>query len=188
MEFELFHESYKLGISQRRAEWFCRWCKEMSVSESVNTAVFEEGLGRMTYVTGALEYERAFLSPLYKLLTLHPRGSIRCIPSYVRFIPRYLASEVEKCRTYRCAVEMRDHMRARNRCLVLLRVDSKGRFLMYLRTGGHACTSDFAVGSTWASLSRSSRSTVMNPRLTDQRLQSRRQSRTTEETGRPSTS
>ena len=63
--FELFHKSYRLGVSQRRAEWICRWCKEMSTTESVNTAVFEEGLGRISDVAGALEYERASLSPLF---------------------------------------------------------------------------------------------------------------------------
>ena len=52
------------GISQRRAEWFCRWCKETAKAETVNTSSFEEGLGRTTYVAGALEYERALLSPL----------------------------------------------------------------------------------------------------------------------------
>ena len=39
---ELFHKSCRLGVSQRRAEWIYRWCKEMSTTESVNTAVFEE--------------------------------------------------------------------------------------------------------------------------------------------------
>ena len=31
---------------------------------------FQEGLGRITYVAGALEHERAFLSPLYKFLAV----------------------------------------------------------------------------------------------------------------------
>ena len=97
--------AYRLRVSQRRAEWICRWCKEMSTTESVNTAVFEEGWSRITHVAGALEYERAFLSPLCKFLTIPPRGGVRRIPSYVRFVLRYTASEIEKCRTYDCAVE-----------------------------------------------------------------------------------
>ena len=49
--FQLFHKSYRLGVSQRSAEWICRWCKE-------------EGSGRITYVARALEYEWALLGPL----------------------------------------------------------------------------------------------------------------------------
>ena len=42
---------------------------------------FEEGLGRVMYVVGALEYERPFLGPLYRFLILHPRGSVRRVPA-----------------------------------------------------------------------------------------------------------
>ena len=37
-------------------------------------ASFEEGLGRIMFVAGALEHERPFLGPLYKFLTMHPSG------------------------------------------------------------------------------------------------------------------
>ena len=46
-------------------------------------ASFEEGLGRIMFVAGALEHERPFLGPLYKFLTMHPRDSVRRVPSYV---------------------------------------------------------------------------------------------------------
>ena len=63
-------------------------------------------------MAGALEHERAFLSPLYKFLALHPRGSVRRVPGYVRFILKYLASEIAKCRHFDCVVELRDKMGA----------------------------------------------------------------------------
>ena len=47
------------------------------------------------YELGALEFERPFLGPLYILLTLHPRGAIRRVPSHVAFILRYSARQVE---------------------------------------------------------------------------------------------
>ena len=43
---------------------------------------------------------------------MHPRGSVRRILPYVRLVLKYIASEIEKCTTYDCAVEMRDHMKA----------------------------------------------------------------------------
>ena len=55
--FELLHQSRHLGISQRRAEWFVKWAREIGAAETVHMARFEEGLG-------ALELERPFLRPL----------------------------------------------------------------------------------------------------------------------------
>ena len=57
--FELLHRSYKVGLTSRRAEWFVRWTREVAGSRTVNMSSFEEGLGRVMYVAGALEYERA---------------------------------------------------------------------------------------------------------------------------------
>ena len=59
--FELIHRRHQLGISQRRAEWFIRWSRGVSSSEFVKMSTFEEGLGRIAYVAGALENERRFL-------------------------------------------------------------------------------------------------------------------------------
>ena len=44
------------------------------------------------YVVGALEFERAFLAPLYKFLTLLPRATVRRVPSRV-LILQYLADD-----------------------------------------------------------------------------------------------
>ena len=52
-------------------------------------ASFEEGLGRIMFVAGALEHERPFLGPLYRFISVHPKESIRRIPQYVKFILRY---------------------------------------------------------------------------------------------------
>ena len=105
--FELLHHTYHLGISERRAAWFVKWAEEVASSDSINTASFEEGLGRLMYVAGALEYERPFLSPLYSFLSLHPRGAVRKVPAYVKHFLRYLARQVSQSRHYNCATTMR---------------------------------------------------------------------------------
>ena len=103
--FELLHSSYQLGISQRRADWFVRWTRTTTEQKTVHMASFEEGLGRVMYVAGALEHERPFLAPLYKYMTIHPRHSVQVVPSYVSFFLRFLASQVEQKRHYSCAVQ-----------------------------------------------------------------------------------
>ena len=101
--FELLHRSHKIGLSSRRAEWFVRWTREVAASRTISMASFEEGLGRVMYVAGALEYERPFLAPLYKFLSLHPRGSVRRVPAYVSFFLNYLAKQIEECRHTSCS-------------------------------------------------------------------------------------
>ena len=75
--FELLHKTRQLGISQRRADWFRSWSSEVAGSSTVHMGSFEEGLGRVMFVAGALKYERPFLGPLCKFLALHPRDSKR---------------------------------------------------------------------------------------------------------------
>ena len=62
--FELLLRSRSIGISMRRAEWFARWTDKIASSPTIRTAAFEEGLGRIMFVAGALEHERPFLGPL----------------------------------------------------------------------------------------------------------------------------
>ena len=100
--FELLHRSCKVGLTSRRAEWFVRWTREVAGSRTVNMSSFEEGLGRVMYVAGALEYERPFLAPLYKFLSLHPRGSVRTVPAFVAFFLDFLATQIEECRHTSC--------------------------------------------------------------------------------------
>ena len=108
--FELLHRSQRLGISEHRAAWFVRWTKEVADSEHAHKTKFEEALGRIMYVAGALDYERPFLRPLYRLLALHPRNSTRRVPSYVAFILSYLSAQISKTRHCECAREMRSTM------------------------------------------------------------------------------
>ena len=100
--FELLLRSRCVGISARRAEWFVRWAESVAGSATIHMGTFEEELGRIMFVAGALEHERPFLAPLYKFLTMHPRGSIRRVPPYVAFILKYLAREVSSKRHYDC--------------------------------------------------------------------------------------
>ena len=104
--FELLHSTHHLGISQRRAEWFTKWAREVADSDQVHMGRFEEGRGRIMFVVGALELERPFLGPLYRFMSLHPRSSVRKVPPYVRFFLRHLADRVSGSRHYNCAVSM----------------------------------------------------------------------------------
>ena len=104
--FELLHHSRQLGISQRRAEWFMGWTSDVSASRTIHMRSFEEGLGRVMYVAGALEYERPFLGPLYKFMSLHPRDSVQPVPAYVSFFLRHLSDQLKNSRHYDCSAKL----------------------------------------------------------------------------------
>ena len=104
--FELLHSCSCLGISQRRADWFVKRSLEVASSTYVNMSRFEEGLGRIMFVAGALEYEKPCMGPLYRFLSLHPRGSIRRVPAYVTFILKYLAHQVSQTRYFPCSMNI----------------------------------------------------------------------------------
>ena len=95
-----------IGLSERRAQWFQRWTRETANAGYVHMSAFEEGLGRVMNEAGALEFERRFLFPLYRFLTLHPRGSVRRLPAYVVFILRYLADRIQESCHYDCAAQL----------------------------------------------------------------------------------
>ena len=58
--FELLLRSRCVGISARRAEWFVCWTETVAGSATIHMGTFEEGLGRIMFVAGALEHERPF--------------------------------------------------------------------------------------------------------------------------------
>ena len=100
--FELLLESHKIGIAQRRAEWFVRWTAEIAAASTVHIKAFEEGLDRIMFVVGAVEHERPFVGPLYKFLSLHPRSAVRHVPPNVAFILEFLSRSVMNDRHCDC--------------------------------------------------------------------------------------
>ena len=51
-----------MGRVRALPQHFIKWAKEVANSDTVNTTNFQEGLCRLTYVAGALEHERPYLS------------------------------------------------------------------------------------------------------------------------------
>ena len=85
--------SRSIGISARRAEWFTRWTQKIATAPTVHMASFEEGLGRIMFVAGALEHGRPFLGPLYKFISIHPselgqKNPVVCIFHLAIFVLR----------------------------------------------------------------------------------------------------
>ena len=104
MGYELTLAELRLGISASRARWLVVWFRGMVRDKVAHVGRFSEGLGRATFVFGALDLERPFLAPLYTFVSLHPLDSIRALPLFALMVMTYLADRLEERRAYPCAV------------------------------------------------------------------------------------
>ena len=99
----MYLTSVQVGISQRRVEWVLKWCDRLLNAGAVNTSELEEGVGRLSFVAGILDFPRPWLAPLFMFLARSPRGSIVALPAYVKFALKYLAYTVADARLVPCA-------------------------------------------------------------------------------------
>ena len=59
------YNSYRLGLTKKRADWLVNWLREVVRAGSVVARDMSQGLGRLGFAAIALEWERPFLGPLY---------------------------------------------------------------------------------------------------------------------------
>eukprot|EP00438_Fugacium_kawagutii_P016035 Skav225114 [mRNA] locus=scaffold1459:76340:77299:+ [translate_table: standard] len=76
-----------MGLSERRAEWLCDWISSLEKRKEVTDLEFAAGLGRLSFASLALPWERPLLGPLFawSAAVRGTKGSLR-IPWVVLFI------------------------------------------------------------------------------------------------------
>ena len=90
----------RLGITESRASWSVAWCSRLVRDGQCRLDDFRSGIGRLGFVTGALEYERPFLAPLFAFAARHSNTSLARLPLYVVSVLRHLAGRFEHRRMY----------------------------------------------------------------------------------------
>ena len=98
--FHLLLPEYKLGITQRRADWAVAWLRREATNGTSEVSGFRSALGRLSFLAGALEYDRPFLAPLFTFVAVMPLRGLRILPLYVRVILSHLADRIERRRHY----------------------------------------------------------------------------------------
>ncbi len=102
--YELHLDHHSLGITARRAAHAVAWLRRIIRDRRVKVAEFRSELGRLSFICGALEYERPCLSPLYAFLGTCRGETSRALPRFVAVACEYLASRLELRRLYPSAV------------------------------------------------------------------------------------
>ena len=97
---------YRVGISERRRAWVVEWATKVLEYQETDTD-FDSGLGRLSFVCGAILYDRPFLAPLYSWAAATRRAhggkaNLKKLPPYVRFILWFLRSRIMERRTINC--------------------------------------------------------------------------------------
>ncbi len=90
----------KLGITESRAQWAIAWCSRVARDGCCRVDDFRAALGRLAFITGALEFERPFLAPLFSFLALTNGDGPHALPLYVTTVLTHLARRFAARRLY----------------------------------------------------------------------------------------
>ena len=97
---------HRVGISEKRRQWVIEWIRRVCAGEDVETD-FDSGLGRLSFVCGAILFDRPFLAPLYSWSATTRRhhggkANIKRLPPYIKFILWFLGERLKSRRTISC--------------------------------------------------------------------------------------
>ena len=92
----------EVGVIASRAAWASRWLTDKAAQKSVRLGEVREGLGRLQFFAGPVEYIRPFLGPLYAWASIGPRFARPWLPVMVVTILLFLANELKSNHTMTC--------------------------------------------------------------------------------------
>ena len=143
---------FQLGISASRAAWASRWLTDKATEGRIRVGELREGLGRLQFITGPVEYLRPFLGPLYSWCAAGPRYAQPKLPMMVILIMRYLAEELKTSHMMPCE-------RRAQHIGEVFRMDAKAEGDTVVIGGWRTAGTGKAADASWFSL-QLTRSTV----------------------------
>jgi hypothetical protein len=142
----LDYGKFQVGISESRCRWLVAWAERILSNGVVLVRGLAEGLGRLCFTAGVLEFARPFLSPLYAWTSAAPAGSVLPLPPMIRLTLTWILQELKggrrttDCRTP--AAQLGE----------LFRTDAKGEE-DYVVLGGWECRAGTPPGrARWFSV------------------------------------
>ncbi len=102
--YELDLRRLTLGITSSRASHSISYLHRIIRDGQVKVSEFRSEVGRLSFICGALEYERPFLGPLYSFLALSKDNTTRSLPRFVAIACQHLAERISRRRTYPSAI------------------------------------------------------------------------------------
>ena len=144
--FWIDYQRFELGLSESRALWLARWGQRVVTDGLVQMRDFAEGLGRLGFCAGILEFYKPFLAPLYAWSSAAPPGAVLAVPPLVRLTLSWITAQITSGRRMvSCRKAARD-------LGLLFKTDAKGEE-SYVVLGGWECLPGHTtMQSRWFSL------------------------------------
>ena len=93
---ETEYNSYRLGLTNKRAVWLVNWLWEVVTTGSVMARDMSHKLGRLGFAAIALDWERPFLGPLYAWSSaIQGKAGPMKLPVMLRVLMSWLASRLD---------------------------------------------------------------------------------------------
>ena len=89
---------FELGISEKRAQWATRWLGDKATEGRLGK--LREGLGCLQFITGAVEFLRPFLCPLYAWAAAGPKIARPKLPVMVVLSSGLASVKAMPCQWY----------------------------------------------------------------------------------------
>ena len=98
--------AFRLGISERRRNWIIEWIGRI-LNGDVVEADYDSGLGRLSFVCGAIVYDRPFLAPLYAFAAkvrsrTGRKVDLKKLPPYIKLTLKHLHARLSSRHTIDC--------------------------------------------------------------------------------------
>ena len=93
--FEICLQSAKIGLSEQRARWLCRWLDDSVSTGWARIADVSAVLGRLSFGLTALGHFRPFLRPVYAWVASMDTGRVYLLPKAIILIFKFLAKALQ---------------------------------------------------------------------------------------------
>jgi hypothetical protein len=138
---------FRIGLSASRFKWLHDYLKDLVDGKACLVKDVEMFLGRLAYATGALEYGRPFLGPLYAWVSAVPSGTFMTVPTAVRVLMTWFLERLAEGAGVTCA-------RKPGPGFLLFKADAKGEPNRCV-LGGYKVAADGGIAGPWFSLETS---------------------------------
>lgn len=91
------YKKLSMGLSEKRASWLCDWMKSVEKRKEVTDLEFAAGLGRLSFASLALPWERPLLGPLFSWSSAvwGTKGLLR-VPWVILVVMRWIVKKMEQ--------------------------------------------------------------------------------------------
>ena len=89
-------ENYTKGISRKKVQWFEDWVEKHTAAGGITGRDLKSALGRLSFVSGALQQIRPLLGPLYAWSAVLKGGTFAKFPDAVIVLLKFVLSQIKE--------------------------------------------------------------------------------------------